>query len=89
MNFVSIAPQRGTHGAGVSDRVVNQVGNCTLVGYMIKIVWQFQRTEADYLMCALIFMQFLTELDGVETLTGVFVFAATRLACKMLYFWQV
>lgn len=27
-------------------------------------------------------MQFLTELDGVETLTGVFVFAATRLALK-------
>lgn len=25
-------------------------------------------------------MQFLTELDGVEVLTGVFVFAATRLA---------
>ncbi|KAM3190255.1 hypothetical protein ACQJBY_068446 [Aegilops geniculata] len=43
--FDSIAPQRGTHSAGVSDRVVNQ---------------------------------FLTELDGVETLTGVFVFAATR-----------
>ncbi|KAK3122394.1 hypothetical protein QOZ80_8BG0669000 [Eleusine coracana subsp. coracana] len=42
--FDSIAPQRGTHSAGVSDRVVNQ---------------------------------FLTELDGVETLTGVFVFAAT------------
>ncbi|CAD6250620.1 unnamed protein product [Miscanthus lutarioriparius] len=42
--FDSIAPQRGAHSAGVSDRVVNQ---------------------------------FLTELDGVETLTGVFVFAAT------------
>uniref|UniRef100_A0A0E0LXW1 Peroxisomal ATPase PEX1 n=1 Tax=Oryza punctata TaxID=4537 RepID=A0A0E0LXW1_ORYPU len=42
--FESIAPQRGTHSAGVSDRVVNQ---------------------------------FLTELDGVESLTGVFVFAAT------------
>jgi SpoVK/Ycf46/Vps4 family AAA+-type ATPase len=27
-------------------------------------------------------MQFLTELDGVETLTGVFVFAATRLVLK-------
>ncbi|VAI87002.1 unnamed protein product [Triticum turgidum subsp. durum] len=47
--FDSIAPQRGTHSAGVSDRVVNQ---------------------------------FLTELDGVETLTGVFVFAATRLVLK-------
>uniref|UniRef100_A0A0E0QM99 Peroxisomal ATPase PEX1 n=1 Tax=Oryza rufipogon TaxID=4529 RepID=A0A0E0QM99_ORYRU len=42
--FESIAPQRGTQSAGVSDRVVNQ---------------------------------FLTELDGVESLTGVFVFAAT------------
>ncbi|KAL5231929.1 hypothetical protein ABZP36_030705 [Zizania latifolia] len=42
--FDSIAPQRGTHSAGVSDRVVNQ---------------------------------FLTELDGVESLSGVFVFAAT------------
>lgn len=26
--FDSIAPQRGTHSAGVSDRVVNQVSNC-------------------------------------------------------------
>jgi len=29
-------------------------------------------------------MQFLTELDGVETLTGVFVFAATRLAVQSM-----
>jgi hypothetical protein len=35
----------------------------------------------------IVFMQFLTELDGVETLTGVFVFAATRLVLKeMLWF---
>ena len=34
------------------------------------------------LCCLIVCMQFLTELDGVETLTGVFVFAATRLVLK-------
>lgn len=47
--FDSIAPQRGTHSAGVSDRVVNQVGSCTLDTCTIKIFWQLQRTEANHL----------------------------------------
>jgi hypothetical protein len=34
--FDSIAPQRGTHSAGVSDRVVNQVTNCLLASNMKK-----------------------------------------------------
>ena len=36
----------------------------------------------DSILLSILFsyLQFLTELDGVEVLTGVFVFAATRLA---------
>ena len=34
--FDSIAPQRGTHSAGVSDRVVNQVTDCLLASNAAK-----------------------------------------------------
>jgi SpoVK/Ycf46/Vps4 family AAA+-type ATPase len=43
----------------------------------------FQKTKEQSKYAFFVCMQFLTELDGVETLTGVFVFAATRLVlCK-------
>lgn len=89
--FDSIAPQRGTHSAGVSDRVVNQVRNCLLLSLLVKwniIVIVISRKQKNNLSLRFfVCMQFLTELDGVETLTGVFVFAATRLVlCKA---WQL
>lgn len=45
--FDSIAPQRGTHSAGVSDRVVNQVRNCLLASNMIILLCSslFQKPE--------------------------------------------
>lgn len=45
--FDSIAPQRGTHSAGVSDRVVNQVSNCLLASNMIVLLGSllFQETR--------------------------------------------
>jgi ATP-dependent Zn protease len=42
--FDSIAPQRGTHSAGVSDRVVNQVG-CTLSAYMMSFGSSRERSQ--------------------------------------------
>jgi AAA+ superfamily predicted ATPase len=36
--FDSIAPQRGTHSAGVSDRVVNQVGKLTCLHTHLQVV---------------------------------------------------
>ena len=80
--FDSIAPQRGHDNTGVTDRVVNQV----LTSFIQCII--FQKIATFYCRFFLkIFcphMQLLTELDGVETLTGVFVFAATRLVLLCL-----
>ena len=44
----------------------------------------FQKTKEQSKCAFFVCMQFLTELDGVETLTGVFVFAATRLAVQSM-----
>ena len=70
--FDSIAPKRGHDNTGVTDRVVNQVG----------ILFTKPWLHVDSILLTILFsyLQFLTELDGVEVLTGVFVFAATRLA---------
>jgi len=43
--FDSIAPQRGTHSAGVSDRVVNQVTDCLLASNMSKSQGSLLLTE--------------------------------------------
>ena len=69
--FDSIAPKRGHDNTGVTDRVVNQV--CLLFASPI-----FHPLSINFLIIAFPFLQFLTELDGIEVLTGVFVFAATR-----------
>lgn len=51
----------------------------TLVCKYAKLT-KVEVVELIYLRIVLytLMMQFLTELDGVEVLTGVFVFAATR-----------
>lgn len=69
--FDSIAPKRGHDNTGVTDRVVNQVSlvSASPILYLLLV---------DFLI-VMFYEQFLTELDGVEVLTGVFVFAATRL----------
>ena len=43
--FDSIAPQRGTHSAGVSDRVVNQATDCLLASNMSKSQGSLLLTE--------------------------------------------
>lgn len=71
--FDSIAPKRGHDNTGVTDRVVNQV---SLLFFKVILFVQ----NLCYLLTTIVIKtcQFLTELDGVEVLTGVFVFAATR-----------
>lgn len=86
--FDSIAPKRGHDNTGVTDRVVNQVSSTSYL--FIIYFWEVGKKEGvvpydiyilvNFLISACpCFQQFLTELDGVEVLTGVFVFAATRL----------
>lgn len=80
--FDSIAPKRGHDNTGVTDRVVNQVRFLSLSYQMFCFVpfsllfFFFSRICHSSLLT--LSYQFLTELDGVEVLTGVFVFAATR-----------
>lgn len=84
--FDSIAPKRGHDNTGVTDRVVNQVSFSFWFFHLIWFLYQF------FSLLNSSFSQFLTELDGVEVLTGVFVFAATRFVsiwCIYLFLVQV
>lgn len=51
---------------------------------LIKLVFSLTTNlcsyEINHAYYNILLFQFLTELDGVEVLTGVFVFAATRYA---------
>lgn len=76
--FDSIAPKRGHDNTGVTDRVVNQVSNFWL------FVCDLHDVYNTMLLTPPLSSQFLTELDGVEVLTGVFVFAATRLVLHLI-----